>query len=200
MRMADALTGLAAALVVVTGGQAQAPAGRGQGPAGGGAAPMTLSTTAFADGAEIPTRFTQAGEQVSPALVWANPPAGTASFVLHMHDLEVVRMRSTEDQLHWLVWNIPASATGLPEGVPPGAQLPDGTRQTSASGAVYRGPGAPAAGPRHHYTVEVYALDTMLDVVGADDAFETRRQVMAAMQGHILGKAVYMGLFRRPAP
>ena len=76
--------------------------------------------------------------------------------------------------------------------------LPDGSRQTSASGPVYRGPGAPATGPMHHYTFEIYALDTKLDVQGTADAFETRAAVMKAMQGHILGKAVYVGLFRRP--
>ena len=50
----------------------------------------------------------------------------------------------------------------------------------------------------HHYTFEIYALDTKLDVPAAADAFETRTSVMKAMQGHIIGKAVYMGLFHRP--
>jgi Raf kinase inhibitor-like YbhB/YbcL family protein len=159
---------------------------------------MTLSTTAFADGAPIPAKYTQAGEQVSPALTWTNAPAGTASFVLHMHDLEVARNKTTDDQVHWLVWNIPGTTMALPEGVPPGAERPDGSRQISASGPQYRGPGAPAAGPLHHYTFEIYALDTTLDVPAAGDAFETRANVMKAMQGHVLGKAVYMGLFHRP--
>ena len=178
---------------------AQAPApGRGQ--RGGGPAPaaMTLTTTAFPDGGQIPVKFTQAGEQVSPALTWTNAPPNTASFVLHMHDPEVARNRTTEDQVHWLVWNIPGTATGLPEGVPQGAELPDGSRQTSATGPVYRGPGAPATGPMHHYTFEIFALDTKLDVQPGADAFETRTNVMKAMQGHVLGKAVYIGLFRRP--
>ena len=87
---------------------------------------------------------------------------------------------------------------GLPEGVPRSADLPDGSHQTSASGPMYRGPGAPANGPMHHYTFEIYALDTKLDVPVGADAFETRAAVMKAMQGHIVGKAVYMGLFRRP--
>lgn len=159
---------------------------------------MTLTSTAFADGSQIPAKYTQAGEQVSPALTWTNTPPNTVSFVLHMHDLEGTRNRSTEDQLHWLVWNIPGSATGLPEGVPQGATLKDGSQQVSASGPVYRGPGAPANGPMHHYTFELFALDTKLDVQPAADAFDTRAAVMKAIQGHILGKAVYMGLFRRP--
>jgi phosphatidylethanolamine-binding protein (PEBP) family uncharacterized protein len=86
----------------------------------------------------------------------------------------------------------------MPEGVQKGSQLPDGSFQISATGPVYRGPGAPANGPPHHYMFEVFALDTKLDVKPTADAFETRANVMKAMQGHILGKAVYGGLFRRP--
>jgi Raf kinase inhibitor-like YbhB/YbcL family protein len=186
-------------LALVVGAVAQGQGGAGQ-RAGGPppAPPMTLTTTAFADGTPIPAKYTQAGEQVSPALTWTNTPPGTQSFVLHMHDPEVARNKTTDDQVHWLVWNIPGSATGLPEGVPQGAERPDGSRQISATGPVYRGPGAPATGPMHHYTFEIFALDTKLDVPAAADAFETRVNVMKAMQGHILGKAVYMGLFRRP--
>ena len=74
----------------------------------------------------------------------------------------------------------------------------NGAFQFSATGQVYRGPGAPATGPRHHYMFELYALDIKLDVVPAADAFESRANVFKAMQGHVLGKAVYGGLFRRP--
>lgn len=188
-----------ALVMSATAAQNAPAAGGGQRGAGAPPAPaMTLTTTAFPDGAPIPARFTQAGEQTSPALVWTNAPANTASFVLHMHDPDVARNKTTDDQVHWLVWNIPGSATGLPEGVPQGADRPDGSHQTSASGPVYRGPGAPASGPVHHYTFEIYALDTKLDVTASADAFETRANVMKAMQGHILGKAVYVGLFHRP--
>ena len=106
--------------------------------------------------------------------------------------------KTTDDQVHWLVWNIPGTATGLPEGVPPGAQLSNGASQVSVSGQVYRGPGAPASGPRHHYTFELIALDTKVEITPGADAFETRSIIMKAIQGHILGKAVYMGLFHRP--
>jgi Raf kinase inhibitor-like YbhB/YbcL family protein len=175
-------------------------------PAGAQAptAPFTLSTAAFTDGGEIPIRYTQAapgaapGEGTSPALNWANAPAGTRSFVLHMHDLDVARNRTTETQVHWVVWNIPGTATGLAEGLPRGSTLPDGSYQVSATGPVYRGPGAPATRPPHHYLFELYALDTVLDVRPSEDAFETRTRVLEAMQGHVLGKAVYMGRFRRP--
>jgi Raf kinase inhibitor-like YbhB/YbcL family protein len=176
---------------------------RGAAPAAGGSA-MTLTIPAFPDGSQIPVKFSQAaegaapGEGTSPAISWANPPAGTQSFVLHMHDLDVVRNRTTDDQAHWVVWNIPATATGLPEGVPRGTQLSDGSYQISATGPVYRGPGAPATGPLHHYVFELFALDTRLDVRPTADAFETRANVLKEVQGHILGKAVYGGLFRRP--
>jgi Raf kinase inhibitor-like YbhB/YbcL family protein len=196
MIVAALVLGAAAAQDPAAGGRAGQRGTAAAPPAGG--PPMTLTTTAFADGTPIPVKYTQAGEQTSPALTWTNTPVNTVSLVLHMHDPEVARNHTTEDQVHWLVWNIPATSTGLPEGVPQGAQLPDGSRQTSASGPMYRGPGAPANGPMHHYTFEIFALDTKLDVQPGADAFETRTIVMKAMQGHVLGKAVYMGRFHRP--
>lgn len=170
-----------------------------------GTPPMVLSSTAFADGTIIPVKFSQAapgaapGEGTSPALTWTNTPAGTKSFLLHMHDLDFVRNKTTDDQVHWLVWNIPAASTGLPEGIPRGSKLPDGSYQISVTGPVYRGPGAAANGPLHHYMFEILALDITLDIppVG-NDPFETRAKLMQAIQGHILGKAVYGGLFKRP--
>ena len=82
--------------------------------------------------------------------------------------------------------------------MPQGPQLPDGSRQISGTGPYYRGPAAPATGPAHHYVFELYALDTMIDVpaVGASPA-ETRAAVFAAMAGHVRGKAVTVGLFKR---
>jgi hypothetical protein len=165
---------------------------------------MVLTIAAWPDGQQIPAKFTQAGEQVSPPLAWTNVPAGTQSFVVNMVDPDVAVQRGPEGQPHWIVWNIPATSTGLPEGMKPGAELPDGTRQISASGPNYRGPGAPANGPLHHYTFEVYALDIKLDVLPSTAtpaltaALESRAAVMKAMQGHVIGKAVYVGLFRRP--
>src|SRR5215468_4615176 len=102
---------------------AQGGAQRGGAPA---APPMTMTITGFPDGGQIPVKFSQAapgaapGEGTSPAMSWANAPAGTQSFVLNMHDMDVVRNKTTDDQAHWVVWNIPATATGMPEGVPKG--------------------------------------------------------------------------------
>ena len=180
------------------------PAGGGQ---RGGTPPppaMTLTVSGFADGADVPVRFSQAapgvapGEGTSPAIAWANVPAGTQSFVLNMRDLDVARNKTTDDQAHWVVWNLPANTTGLPEGVAKGPKLPNGAYQISATGQMYRGPGAGANGPKHHYVFEIYALDAAISVEPTADAFETRANVMKAMQGHILGKAVYTGLFKRP--
>jgi len=174
----------------------------------GGAAPapqpMTLTIPGYPDGGQIPVEFSQAasgvapGEGKSPAMSWAHVPAGTSSFVIHMHDLDLARNKTTDDQPHWVVWNLPGTLTGMPEGAPKGSQMADGAYQISATGPFYRGPGAPASGPLHHYVVELYALDTMLDVKPTTDAFETRASVLKAIQGHILGKAVYVGLFHRP--
>jgi Raf kinase inhibitor-like YbhB/YbcL family protein len=197
---------ICAALVLCATGAIASPAVAQVTPAPGtrGPAPMVLTTPAWPDGGQIPVRYTQAGEQVSPELEWTNVPAGTVSFVVNMLDPDVSIQRGTETQPHWIVWNIAGTATGLPEGVPHGAELPDGMRQISASGPQYRGPGAAATGPLHHYTLEVYALDAKIDVTASANAqpvtaaVETRAKVMQAMQGHVLGKAVYVGLFRRP--
>ena len=181
---------------------AQQPgAQRGAAPA---APAMTLTVEGFPDGGDVPVKYSQAaagvatGEGLSPAISWTNLPAGTQSLFLNMRDMDVARNKTTDDQAHWVVWNLPATATGLPEGVPKGPKLANGAYQFSATGQMYRGPGAGANGPKHHYMFELYALDTMLEVQPAADAFESRANVMKAIQGHILGKAVYGGLFRRP--
>jgi len=198
MRLASCLVVSSLCLLSGISMTAQQPGAAPSGP------PMTMTVAGFADGGQIPVKFSQAapaaapGEGTSPAISWENAPAGTQSFLLHMHDMDVVRNKTTDDQAHWVVWNIPATATGLPEGVPKGAQLKDGSFQISATGQVYRGPGAAATGPLHHYVFELFALDTRIDVQPTADAFETRANVLKAIQGHILAKAVYGGLFKRP--
>jgi len=159
---------------------------------------MTLTSTAWTDGGMIPAKYTQAGDEMSPPLSWSNVPQGATGFVLVAHDLDAPIGTSGDDILHWLVWNIPAMATSLPEHVPALSQLPDGMRQISATAPGYRGPGAPAAGPAHHYVFELYATDGPVDVpaVGASPPL-TRAAVMAALSGHVRGKAVLVGLFKR---
>jgi Raf kinase inhibitor-like YbhB/YbcL family protein len=154
----------------------------------------------------IPSRYTQAGPEISPAIQWSAAAQNIRSFVLMFYDADTVVNGSTDGTLHWLVWNIPATSIGLAQNQPDGFELPDGTRQISASGSRYRGPGAPAAGPIHHYVMELFALDTVLDVkVNPQGPQEpnpnpqaVRNAVMQAMTGHIRGKAAYVGLFHRP--
>src|SRR5437667_1247104 len=99
-------------------------AGRGTQPAAPAPRAMTLAIPGFPDGGQIPVKFSQAapgvapGEGTSPAMSWANAPAATQSFFLHMHDMDLARNKTTDDQAHWVLWNIPASATGLPAGIP----------------------------------------------------------------------------------
>jgi len=198
-----------AALVVATAMStlaqtAQQPPPPGQRGAGGGRGPATppllMTTTAWEDGGVIPDKFTQAAgpSAVSPALSWSQVPPGTQSFVLLMHDPEpVLNKGSKMDITHWLIWNIPGTSTGLAEGVAQG-ELPDGSRQVSLRANAYMGPGAPP-GPYHHYTFELYALDTKLEVPQGtpQEAAATRTAVVNAMDGHVLGKAVLVARFHR---
>jgi Raf kinase inhibitor-like YbhB/YbcL family protein len=181
------------------GAQPPAPGGRGGGRGRGGVQVMTLTSSAFPDGGQIPARYTQAGGEQSPPFAWSNVPEGVTSFVLIVHDPDAAIGTGTDDLLHWLVWNIPGTQTELAASMPHGPEIANGIRQISATGPFYRGPGAAAAGPPHHYTFELFALDTTIDVpaVGASPP-QTRAAVVAAMAGHIRGKAVYVGLFKRP--
>jgi Raf kinase inhibitor-like YbhB/YbcL family protein len=159
---------------------------------------LALTTDAFEDGGIIPNKFTMAAEgtPVSPKLTWTNVPEGTVSFALVLIDPDTAVMKKTDEVLHWLIFNIPETAHELPEGVPSQAQLPDGSIQLLNQGKKvgYMGMGAAAVGPYHHYTFELFALDTKL-TLGAD---ATQSDVMKAMDGHILMKGVLVGRFHRP--
>ena len=182
---------LAISITVSAPAKAQAP------PAAAPAVPgLTLTSPAFEDGSVIPAKFTQSvTDFVSPKLAWTNVPPNTVSFVLIAHDPDVALDKKIGDVLHWMAFNIPGTATGLPEGVPATATLADGTVQAkNRRGAIgFLGPGAPAVGPYHHYTFELFALDTKLSL-GAD---ATRADVIAAMDGHIIGKRVLVGRFHK---
>ena len=207
MMLWSALAGVADAQTPPVAPQGAAPGRRGGGGRGGGGAQnMTLVTTAWPDGGMIPLRYTQAGPELSPAIQWSGAPQGTVSFVLIFQDADTLVNNSTDGILHWLLWNIPGTANGVAQGRPDAFEWEDGTRQISVSGSRYRGPGAPAAGPIHHYVMELYALDTMLDVKvnpqgpqnPNPNAQAIRGSIMPAMVGHIRGKAAYVGLFHRP--
>ena len=155
--------------------------------------PFTLTSSSFQDGGVIPDKYTSANTSgaVSPALSWVNPPAGTVTYTLIMHDPDNAPQKHIQDTLHWLMFNIPGSTTSLPEGIPAQAQLPDGSIQAKTRVVGFMGPGARTI--YHHYTIELFALDTKLDL-GPD---ATRDQVISAIDGHILGKAVIEGRFHR---
>jgi Raf kinase inhibitor-like YbhB/YbcL family protein len=163
-------------------------------PSGVSPAPQfTLMTSAYADGANIPAKYSCAG--VSPSLQWSYVPPGTVSYALIFHDPDVQHPpKNMWDVTHWIVWNIPGNLTQLPEGVAPTPQTPDGMTQGQNYKDVigYAGP-CPPPGKPHHYTFELYALDTKLDL-GPNTP---RADVVKAMDGHIVAKAVYIGLFHR---
>lgn len=183
-----------AALTMLLAGAAMAqPGGGKKGPP---PPAMRLTSPAFPDGSEIPDKYTQqVPDAVSPELEWTNVPPGTQTFALLFHDPDVALQRKLNDVTHWIAWNIPGSMTKLPEGVKPEATSSDGMVQgkNTRNAVGYMGPGAPPTGPDHHYTFELFALDTKLDL-GPD---ATREQVMNAMEGHIIGKAVWEGRFHR---
>jgi Raf kinase inhibitor-like YbhB/YbcL family protein len=160
--------------------------------------PMVLTSSSFPDGGVIPDKYTVNGAHPgSFALSWENAPPGTVSFTLIMHDLDTLPRKTGPDNLHWMLINIPASVHALPEGMPAEATLPDGTIQpmTQAGRAIgFLPPGAPP-GPYHHYLIELYALDTKLK---ADPgAVPVRSDILGQMEGHVIGKAFYVGRFHK---
>lgn len=180
-----------------------------QAPAGGRAAPaprpvLSVSTTAWPDGGEVPPHNAGRGDNKLPPFEfhWSlttNPttvPDTVKTYAVIFHDLENSSNKTTADTLHWTAFNIPGTATGLPEGLA-GGDLPDGTRNGPGIASArpggtpgYFGPGA-GPGPFHHYVFEFYALDTKLDL----PANTTREDLLKAMDGHVVGKAAYYGRF-----
>lgn len=182
---------LAFLLVAATGiAAAQAPPGATQNY-------LNVTSTAFSDGAAIPPKHTCGdpnAASVSPPLQWSGAPKEAASFVLIVHDLETRPNKRVANPLHWLLWNLPADAHGLPEGVPPKAQLPDGSRQGAGyNGKIgFQGP-CPRPPTLHHYLFDVYAVDQMLDLPPT----ATRSDVEKGIDGHIVGHGVLIGTVRR---
>jgi Raf kinase inhibitor-like YbhB/YbcL family protein len=173
-------------------------AGRGRGGGGRGRggipAPLKITISAFAEGSPIPTKHgcsNGTNANVSPAIQWSGAPEGTQSFTLIMHDPDVAI--GGDDVLHWAIFNIPGTSTGLPEGVPAKAMLDDGTVQINNIGGSigYFNP-CPPPPTTHHYLFEMYALDTKLDPAPAN-----RADLLKAMAGHIRAKGIYFGLYKQ---
>ena len=151
---------------------------------------MQLTSTAFTNGAEIPSEFSCDGRNISPELSWNGAPADTKSFVLIMHDPDAPMPNGFT---HWLVYNIPANIDRLPENVPNQDQLPGGGIQgKNGSGKYgYTGPCPPSG--THRYYFKLYALDAILNPsVGSN-----KESLEMAMRGHVLAEAELMGRYKR---
>ncbi len=151
---------------------------------------IIVTSTAFTAGQPIPVRYTGQGGDISPDLSWKDTVQGVVSFALICDDPDAPR----GTWVHWTMWNIPATAAGLPEGIPATAPRPDGSVQgiTSDGTPGYHGP-MPPAGNAHHYYFRVYALDVMLHLPASAD----RAQLDAAMKGHVLSQGQLMGTYQR---
>ena len=148
-----------------------------------------LLSSAFVQGDPIPAAFSCDGENISPRLTWTHPPNGLLSFALILDDPDA----PVGTWVHWVLFNIPAEARSLPESIGPDPMLANGAVHGSNSwnSIGYGGPCPP--GGEHRYFFKLYALDSDLELeVGA-----TKEQVLAAMEGHILGQTDLMGTYSR---
>ncbi|MBL7065622.1 MAG: YbhB/YbcL family Raf kinase inhibitor-like protein [Anaerolineae bacterium] len=148
-----------------------------------------LTSPAFAHGEPIPHQYTCDGEDISPPLRWSDPPQGAQSLALIADDPDA----PVGTWVHWVLYNLPAETRGLPEDVPPDADLPDGSRhgRNSWRRLGYGGPCPP--GGTHRYFFKLYALDTVLDLApGA-----SKKQLLQTIEGHVLAQAELMGVYAR---
>ena len=170
--------------------QGQAPAAGGPpvlakqlAPARGGSSRLLVTSSAFVSGAALDDKYTQNGDNMSPGMAWSKGPLGTQSYAVLAEDSGVNR---AEPIVHWVIFNIPSTATGLPQNVPTDATLENGSMQGKnvRGSAGYIGP-KPPAGQTHPYHFEVFALNTRLTV---DPASADRNTVVNAMKGHVLAQ------------
>jgi Raf kinase inhibitor-like YbhB/YbcL family protein len=150
---------------------------------------FTISSPAFRDGDEIPVEFTCDGSNASPALAWASAPPGAKTLALLCDDPDA----PNRSFVHWVLYNLPPTSAGMPQGVPPKGELEDGILQglNSARRVGYMGPCPPNG--RHRYFFKLYALDKSLALTGSP----TKEELLTAMKGHILGEAQLMGTYER---
>ena len=180
--------------VIATTGVAQE---KGKGKGGGIQLPpmINIKIADYADGGRIPNKYTCAAGQgsPSPAITWSGAPATTQSYVVIFHDPDpVLQGSATNDVLHWAMFDIPGTATGLPEGVKAGDQADGSKNLNNITGQPsYMGPCAPPGHGDHHYTLEIYALSAKLGL----PANTPRPDLLNAMNGKVVAKGVYIGVF-----
>lgn len=151
---------------------------------------MEISSPVFGDGKEIPSLYTCDGNDISPPLVWKGLPEGTRTLVLIVDDPDAPDPEAPKmTWIHWILYNIPLSAEGLPEK----GKLPAGTREgiNSWSRTGYGGPCPPIG--RHRYFFRLYALDRELPDLKEPE----KKELLSAMEGHILASAELMGTYER---
>jgi len=155
----------------------------------GGKKKMTITSTAFINGGMIPPKYTCDGSDVSPPLAFAGAPAGAKTIALICDDPDAPR----GTWVHWVLYNLPASAKGLPEQVPTQGTLPNGARQgrNDFGNIGYGGPCPPSG--THRYFFRVYALDAELKL----DPGATKAQLVKAMTAHILAQGELVGKYKR---
>ena len=148
-----------------------------------------ITATAFRDGSSIPKRFTCDGPDVSPALSWGDPPAGTRSLAIIADDPDA----PAGTWVHWVLYDLPADTRKLPEGVAKDRELPNGALQgRNDFGKIgYNGP-CPPRGSEHRYFFKLYALDSRTGL----KAGATKSELERTMKGHILSQAQLVGKFQ----
>ncbi len=150
---------------------------------------IQVVSDAFAEGQQIPEKYTCDGQNISPPLRWTGIPAAAQALALVVDDPDAPSGLFT----HWLVYGLPPQTTGLPEGVPPGETVAGGGRQgRNDFGRIGYGGPCPPSGS-HRYIFTVYALDAPLDL----PAGATRRQLFRAMEGHVIDKGQLIGRYQR---
>jgi Raf kinase inhibitor-like YbhB/YbcL family protein len=156
---------------------------------GGMVMKIKLNSAAFGDGNLIPKKYTCDGADISPPIAWESVPEGTQSFALISDDPDA----PVGTWVHWVMYNIPATARALPEAVPAREKLDDGARQgTNDFRRIGYGGPCPPSGT-HRYYFKLYALDTKLSL----EPGITKMQLEKAMDGHILGEGRLMGKYKR---
>jgi Raf kinase inhibitor-like YbhB/YbcL family protein len=150
---------------------------------------MKLESEAFQHQAEIPAKYTCEGEDVSPALRWSGVPGEAKSLALIVDDPDAPDPKAPKTTwVHWVLFNVPPAASGLPEGSHAPPEASEGLNDWKRAG--YRGPCPPIG--RHRYFFKLYALDAMLSLKQPNKA-----QLEAAMKGHIIGQAELVGTYEK---